>query len=149
MYKIFFLLLTLISITSFGEVEVKLREPLKFKELRRGGLDLKGYAIAEGLIEITGSKEDIGKLITFKIPKFGYMTNKKRWLKIEKIIFEKNQEEVILTEEKHFLKIYGVLDKHELNKDSRAEFNEGKYIGYIPINYSIYSKEMWYYEKDL
>ncbi|MGL6114500.1 MAG: hypothetical protein ACRC1R_05620 [Cetobacterium sp.] len=139
--KIFFFFIFFTSLLH-GEVEINLRDSLKFKEIRRGGLDKNGYVIAQGLLEVSCSQEDIGKLIIFNVPPYGLMTNKKRWLKIEKIVFENNNNKLILKDTKHFIKIYGILNKHELNKHSRADINEGSYIGYFPINFSIYSKEL-------
>ncbi|MBC2855549.1 hypothetical protein H3N56_03440 [Cetobacterium sp. 2A] len=142
MKKIITCFLFVISLTSLSEVKVTLREPLSFKEMRSGEISYENVAIAEGIIEIVGEDEDIGKLISFEIPPYGMVTNKKCWLKISKIVFEKNTKEIILSSNKHLIKVYGFLDKKEISKNKNADIAEGKYIGYLPINYSVYSKEM-------
>ena len=76
-----------LSLPSFAKVEIKIVEPLRFQYLNTRQLT-NDKLEAKGIIEISADKEDFGKKITFDFPKSGLMTNRKKWVKIEKYELE-------------------------------------------------------------
>ncbi|MGL4867108.1 MAG: hypothetical protein ACRC4S_00395, partial [Cetobacterium sp.] len=65
-----------------------------------------------------------------------------RWVKTDKIVFKKNEKDVIIDSENKKIIFHVVLDKKELSKEENRELIDGIYVGVLPMNYSIYSKEM-------
>ena len=85
---------------------------------------------------------DRGKLVTFQSPSHTYITNNKRFVKIDKIKFKKNDSEVVITEENTKIIFHVVLDKKELSKEKNTDLIDGIYTGILSMNYSIYDKEI-------
>lgn len=140
MKKIMLLMFFIISTLSFSKVEIKIIEPLRFQYLNTRQLSSEKL-VAKGVIEITADKEeDFGKKITFDFPKQGLMTNKKKWVKIEKYHLELPEKEMIITQETEHINFYAILDRRDLSKGERPEIVEGVYTGYVPIIISEYSK---------
>lgn len=126
----------------FAEIKVKVK-PLEFKEIRTRSIgEYKSKAKARGIIIITTDnlQEDIGKLIKIEVPKYINMSNGKRWIKTENIIFVDDNQEKIISHETEKMIYYVILDKKELTNTKEKNTIEGEYIGELPINYSIYSR---------
>ena len=87
-------------------------------------------------------EEDIGKLKAYQVPTNTYITNKKRRVKTDKVVFKKNEQEAIITSETKKIIFHVILDKKELSKEENRDLIDGIYTGTLPINYSIYEKEM-------
>lgn len=127
------------NILSFAKVEIKILEPLRFEYLSTKKLTnekIAGY----GTLEIRAEKSDFGKKITFDFPKSGLMTNRKKWVKVEKYGIEIPEKEIILSQEVEHIKFYALLDKRDIDKGEEAKIIEGEYTGYAPIIISEYSK---------
>ncbi|MGL4987813.1 MAG: hypothetical protein ACRCYM_00420 [Cetobacterium sp.] len=142
--KIFFTLFLLITSTAFSKIKITTK-PVVFKEVRaQSSGNYKSRAVARGVIEIYSDnlEEDFGKLVTFSFPEYTYITNHKRWVKTDKIVFKKNEKDVIIDSENKKIIFHVVLDKKELSKEENRELIDGIYVGILPMNYSIYSKEM-------
>ncbi|MGL5208354.1 hypothetical protein [Cetobacterium sp.] len=126
---------------SFSEIKIKIFEPIRFKDVNtRAFGDL---IVGEGTLEISTDKleDDLNKKLIFKFPETGLMTNKKRWLKIEKYMMEDSDKEFKITQEKKHVKIYAILRRSTLNdKGIEAEKLEGEYVGAVPIIIEQYSK---------
>lgn len=141
-YIVFFYIF--ISSFAYGEIKVKC-SPVLFKEVRAQNNGVyKSKAVARGIIEIYSDnlEEDLGKLVTFQSPSHTYITNNKRFVKIDKIKFKKNDSEVIITEENTKIIFHVVLDKKELSKEKNTDLIDGIYTGILSMNYSIYDKEI-------
>ncbi|MGL5378223.1 MAG: hypothetical protein ACRCZR_00935 [Cetobacterium sp.] len=142
--KIFFTLFLLITSTAFSKIKITTK-PVVFKEVRaQSSGNYKSRAVARGVIEIYSDnlEEDFGKLVSFSFPDHTYITNRKRWVKTDKILFKKNEKDVIIDSENKKIIFHVVLDKKELSKEENRELIDGIYVGVLPMNYSIYSKEM-------
>ena len=129
-----------LSIPTFSKVEIKILEPLRFNYLNTRQLTSDKLQ-ATGVIQITADKEDIGKKLTFDFPKTGLMTNRKKWVKIEKYHLELPEKEMIITQETENIKFFALLDRNDLTKGEKPEITEGIYTGYVPIIISEYDKE--------
>lgn len=142
--KKFILIFFLLTFTVYGKIKITCK-PVVFKEVRAQNNGLyKSKATARGVIEIYSDniKEDLGKLVVFQVPSHTYITNKKRWVKTDKIIFQKNEQETIIDSETKKIVFHVILDKKELSKEENSDLIDGVYTGNLPINYSIYEKEM-------
>lgn len=142
--KKFILIFFLLTFTVYGKIKITCK-PVIFKEVRAQNNGLyKSKATARGVIEIYSDniKEDLGKLIVFQVPSHTYITNKKRWVKTDKIIFQKNEQETTIDSETKKIVFHVILDKKELSKEENSDLIDGVYTGNLPINYSIYEKEM-------
>lgn len=142
--KKFILIFFLLTFTVYGKIKITCK-PVVFKEVRAQNNGLyKSKATARGVIEIYSDniKEDLGKLVIFQVPSHTYITNKKRWVKTDKIIFQKNEQETIIDSETKKIVFHVILDKKELSKEENSDLIDGVYTGNLPINYSIYEKEM-------
>ena len=128
------------SFSSFAKVEIKIVEPLRFQYLNTRQLT-NDKLEAKGVIEISADKEDFGKKITFDFPKSGLMTNRKKWVKIEKYELELPEKEMIVTQETEHINFFAIIDRRDLTKGEKAEITEGIYTGYVPIIISEYSQE--------
>ena len=90
--KKFMLIFFLLTFTVYGKIKITCK-PIVFKEVRAQNNGLyKSKATARGFIEIYSDniEEDFGKLVVFQPPSYTHITNKKRWVKTDKIIFQKN-----------------------------------------------------------
>lgn len=142
--KKFILIFFLLTFTVYGKIKITCK-PVVFKEVRAQNNGLyKSKATARGVIEIYSDniKEDLGKLVVFQVPSHTYITNRKRWVKIDKIIFQKNEQETTIDSETKKIVFHVILDKKELSKEENNDLIDGVYTGSLPINYSIYEKEM-------
>lgn len=142
--KKFILIFFLLTFTVYGKIKITCK-PVIFKEVRAQNNGLyKSKATARGVIEIYSDniKEDLGKLIVFQVPSHTYITNKKRWVKTDKIIFQKNEQKTTIDSETKKIVFHIILDKKELSKEENSDLIDGVYTGNLPINYSIYEKEM-------
>lgn len=142
--KKFILIFFLLTFTVYGKIKITCK-PVVFKEVRAQNNGLyKSKATARGVIEIYSDniKEDLGKLVVFQAPTHTYITNKKRWIKTDKIIFQKNEQETTIDSETKKIVFHVILDKKELSKEENSDLIDGVYTGNLPINYSIYEKEM-------
>lgn len=138
------LIFFLLTFTVFGKIKITCK-PIVFKEVRAQNNGIyKSKATARGIIEIYSDniEEDFGKLIAFQVPSHTYITNKKRWVKTDKVIFKKNEQEVVIDSETKKVIFHVILDKKELSKEENRDLIDGIYAGTLPINYSIYEKEM-------
>ncbi|WP_448820599.1 hypothetical protein [Cetobacterium sp.] len=142
--KKFILIFFLLTFTVYGKIKITCK-PVIFKEVRAQNNGLyKSKATARGVIEIYSDniKEDLGKLVVFQVPSHTYITNRKRWVKTDKIIFQKNEQETTIDSETKKIVFHVILDKKELSKEENSDLIDGVYTGSLPINYSIYEKEM-------
>lgn len=142
--KIFLFLYLLTSFTTLAKIRISAK-PITFKEVRaQSSGNYKSRAVARGIVEIYSDnlEEDLGKLVSFEFPEYTYITNRKRWVKTDKIVFKKNEKDVIIDSETKKVIFHVILDKKELSKEENRELIDGIYTGILPINYSIYSKEM-------
>ncbi len=142
--KKFMLIFFLLTFTVYGKIKITCK-PIVFKEVRAQNNGLyKSKATARGVIEIYSDniEEDFGKLVVFQPPSYTHITNKKRWVKTDKIIFQKNEQKAIIDSETKKIVFYVILDKKELSKEENSDLIDGIYTGNLPINYSIYEKEM-------
>lgn len=126
---------------TFSEIKVKIAEPMRFKSINTTHLD-KDKVLGKGIIEIytDNKEEDIGKKIVFEFPEYNLMTNRRKWLKVEKLGMESSKKEMIITKEREQVEFYAVLDRRDINKGEVIDI-EGEYVGYIPIVVSQYSKK--------
>lgn len=141
MKKLLILYFLLIS-TLYGKIRIT-SNPIVFKEVRAQNNGIyKSKATARGIIEIYSDniEEDFGKLIVFNVPTHTYITNKKRWVKTDKVIFKKNENEVIIDSETKKVIFHVILDKKELSKEENRDLIDGIYNGNLSITYSIYEK---------
>ncbi|MGL5056574.1 MAG: hypothetical protein ACRC6A_04295, partial [Fusobacteriaceae bacterium] len=83
--------------------------------------------------------KDLGKRVTFKFPEYINLTNRKKWIKVEKVGMDRKQNEIILLNERELIKIYAILDRRELDKGEKIENIEGEYVGELPVVMGIYS----------
>lgn len=142
--KKFILIFFLLTFTVYGKIKITCKSVV-FKEVRAQNNGLyKSKATARGVIEIYSDniKEDLGKLVVFQVPSHTYITNRKRWVKTDKIIFQKNEQETTIDSETKKIVFHVILDKKELSKEENNDLIDGVYTGSLPINYSIYEKEM-------
>lgn len=140
MKKILFLI-SLISTISYSEIQVKIVEPLRFRNVNSTEIG-PNQILATSQVEIftNNKEEDLGKRIVFKYPDYLLMTNRKKWIKIKKIGMELKDNEIILNRERIPVIFYAILDKRDLDKGEKAELIEGEYIGQFPIIFSVYRK---------
>ena len=135
-------LLLLINCFSYGEVFIKIHEPIRFDEYNTRSIR-SDILVGQGTLEVytDNEKEDIGKKIICRFPDTGLMTNRKKWIKIEKYATEDKKNEMIISNKRELVKFYAVIDKKKINKGEDPQIIEGDYIGYVPIILSLYSKK--------
>lgn len=146
MRKYIGIIFIILNIFAYGEIKIKIIEPLKFQNVNTTHLS-KAKVLGVGTVEIRtdNKEEDIGSKIVLNFPIEATLTNRKRWVKVEKIGIEKlkknsKENEFILKNEVQEIKLYAIFDRRELNKTGTVEENEGEYVGYIPIIVSQYKK---------
>ncbi|UPO97552.1 hypothetical protein MKD34_01530 [Cetobacterium somerae] len=125
---------------SFSEIKVKIVEPLRFRDINHTEVG-PNQVVAVSHVEIytTDKEKDLGKRITFKFPNFVNMTNRKKWVKVERVGMDRKQNEIILENERELVKFYAILDRRELDKGESIEVIEGEYVGQLPIVMGVYS----------
>ena len=148
MRTIYTLMLFLLgTVISLGEVKIKIIEPMRFHSLNTTHLD-KTKVLGVGVLEIHADNrdEDFGKKLVFEFPQHGVMTNRRKFIKVEKFGMEKKEnekeKEMIITKEWEQVKFYAVLDRRELNRGEDIKDIEGEYVGYVPIIVSQYSRNL-------
>lgn len=141
MKRLVTLLLLIFNRLSYSEIKIRVK-PLEFHEIRAQNSGLYS-ATARGIIIITTDNldEDIGKLIKFKTPEQLVLSNGKNFIKSENINFENKKDEIIIEKENEKLIYFVILDKKEFSQGKNQNEIEGDYLGTLPLNYSIYSKE--------
>ena len=125
---------------SFSEIKVKIVEPLRFRDINHTEVG-PNQVVAVSHVEIytTDKEKDLGKRITFKFPNFINLTNRKKWVKVERVGMDRKQNEIILENERELVKFYAVLDRRELDKGESIEIIEGEYVGQLSIVMGVYS----------
>lgn len=121
-------------LSSYSELILKIHEPIRFENINTKAIG--DVIVGQGSIQIISDNLEVdkNKKFIFKFPKKGLITNKKRWLTIDKYIMEDNDKNFKVTQEKKIVKIYAYINRHKLNdKIIKAEDLEGEYIGYVPI----------------
>lgn len=140
MKKILWLMgICLISSLTFGEVHIKIHEPIRFKDLNMRSLE-RDYIVGEGSFEIytDDEKVDIGKKIVFRFPEYGYMTNRKNIIKINKYSMATNENSMIISTKREIVKFYALVNRREIGKNKEPNIVEGEYVGYVPVVFSLY-----------
>lgn len=154
MKKLMSVALLIISSVVYGEISIKIFEPIRFKDINTRAVG--EYIIGEGTLEISTDRlddvvdengnvlkdengilmtGDRGKKIEFKIPEFGgLLNNGKRYIKVEKYVMEDSEKNYVVDKEKKHIKIYAYIQKKILNdKSEDASTLEGEYVGRVPI----------------
>lgn len=142
--KLFISIYFMLAFTTYANLKIT-SKPIVFKEIRaHNNGAFKDKVSGRGIIEIYSDNidEDRGKLVAFSIPEYTHITNKKRWVKTDKIIFRKEDKEIIIDQENIKIIFYVILDKKELSTEQNRELIEGLYAGALSMNYSIFDKEM-------
>ncbi|MGL5313153.1 hypothetical protein [Cetobacterium sp.] len=142
--KLFISLYFILNFCSYANLKIT-SKPIFFKEIRaHSNGAFKNKVSGRGIIEIHSDnlEEDLGKLVVFNLPEHTYISNKKRWIKTDKIIFRKEDKEVLIDKENIKVIFYVILDKKEISNEENRELVEGIYKGSLPMNYSIFEKEM-------
>lgn len=141
MKKVLFFI-SLISSICYGEVKVRIIEPLKFRNINSTEIG-PNQVLATSQVEIftDNKEEDLGKRVVFKYPDYLLMTNRKKWIKVKKIGTELKNSEIILDRERIPVVFYAILDKRDLDKGEKAELIEGEYIGKFPVIFSVYKRK--------
>ena len=141
MKKIILFIFFSMGIISYGEVNIKIHEPMRFENINMSTVS--DAVVGKAVVEISTDdlENDYGKKLAFKFPESGLMTNKKRWLKIEKYMMEDSDKNIILENKRRLVNVYAIIDRKTIN-DGRMEAKilEGEYIGYLPLIVSQYSK---------
>lgn len=140
MKKIFYLMF-LASTLLYAEIKIRVVEPLRFRNINSTEIG-PNQVLATSQVEVytNNKEEDLGKRVVFSHPDYLLMTNRKKWIKIDKIGLEIKEKEIILDRERVPVIFYAILDKRELDKGEKVEYIEGEYIGKLPIIYSVYKK---------
>ena len=141
MKKLIMFLFILIKSISFSEINIKIFEPIRFKEISTIGLG-SDRVIGIGILEISTDDLEIDKdkKLKFNFPKKGLMTNRKKWIKIDEYRLETLNNDFIITKKIEQIKIFAILNKRDIDNGEEADVIEGDYIGYVPIIISQYSK---------
>lgn len=141
MKKLIMFLFILIKSISFSEINIKIFEPIRFKEISTIGLG-SDRVIGIGILEISTDdfEVDKDKKLKFNFPKKGLMTNRKKWIKIDEYRLETLNNDFIITKKIEQIKIFAILNKRDIDNGEEADVIEGDYIGYVPIIISQYSK---------
>ena len=134
MKKILLISLFLIGSLAYGELRLRIHEPIRFENVNTKAVG--DVVVGQGSIEVflDDLENDRNKKFIFKFPKKGLMTNKKRWVEIDKYIMEDSDKEFKMTRDKKIVKIYAVIERRKLNSQFiDGEDLQGEYIGYVPI----------------
>ncbi|MGL6063484.1 MAG: hypothetical protein ACRC0S_00095 [Fusobacteriaceae bacterium] len=129
------------GLISYSEIKIKIHEPMRFENINM--TTMSDEIVGKATIEVSTDniEEDLGKKLTFKFPESGLMTNKKRWLKIEKYMMEDSDKNIIVENERRLVNVYAMIDRKVINDGKlEAKFIEGEYVGYLPVIVSQYSK---------
>lgn len=130
-----------VGLISYSEVSVKIHEPMRFENINM--TTISDAVVGKAVVEISTDdlENDYGKKLAFKFPESGLMTNKRRWLKIEKYMMEDSDKNIILENKRRLVNIYAIIDRKTINDGKiDAKILEGEYVGYLPLIVSQYSK---------
>lgn len=129
------------SVIMYGEVIVNIHEPIRFQEYNVRSIS-SSKLIGKGTLEIytDNELEDIGKKIIFKFPNSGVMTNKKKWIKVDKYMLKEKNKEMIISKKRELVDFYAIVDKSQFNDYDKAEILDGEYVGNVPIILSLYKQ---------
>ncbi|MGL5277739.1 MAG: hypothetical protein ACRC8M_01480 [Cetobacterium sp.] len=134
MKNIFWVLMLLSYVKSYSEITLKIHEPIRFESVNTKAVG--DLVVGRGTIEVISDdlEVDRNKKFVFRFPKKGLMTNKKRWVQIDKYIMEDSDKTFRVTKERKLVKIFAIIERRKLNDQMiKAEDLEGEYIGYVPI----------------
>lgn len=134
MKKMLLALMLLSYFKSYSEITLKIHEPIRFENVNTKAVG--DIVVGTGTIEIiTDNLEvDRNKKFIFRFPKKGLMTNKKRWVQIDKYIMEDSDKTFRITNERKLVKIFAIIERRKLNDQViNVEDLEGEYIGFVPI----------------
>lgn len=141
MKKIVLFIFFSVGAISYSEVNIKIHEPMRFENINMSTIS--DAVVGKAVVEISTDdlENDYGKKLVFKFPESGLMTNKRRWLKIEKYMMEDSDKNIILENKRRLVNVYAIIDRKTIN-DGRmdAKILEGEYVGYLPLIVSQYSK---------
>lgn len=141
MKKILLLSFFLIGSLVYAELRLRIHEPIRFENVNTKAVG--DIVVGQGSIEVFSDdlESDKNKKFIFKFPKKGLMTNKKRWVEIDKYIMEDADKDFKMTRDKKIVKIYAVIERRKLNSQFiDGEDLQGEYIGYVPIIVEQYGK---------
>lgn len=141
MKKLILLCLFLMGSMTYAELRLRIHEPIRFENVNTKAVG--DVVVGQGSIEVFSDdlENDRNKKFIFKFPKKGLMTNKKRWVEIDKYIMEDSDKEFKMTRDKKIVKIYAVIERRKLNSQFiDGEDLQGEYIGYVPIIVEQYGK---------
>lgn len=140
MKKIFLMIFITVFSLSFSEIKVKIVEPLRFRDINHTEVG-PNQVVAVSHVEVytTDKEKDLGKRITFKFPNFVNLTNRRKWVKVEKVGMDRKQNEIILENERELVKFYAILNRRELDRGENIKVIEGEYVGQLPIIMGVYS----------
>lgn len=129
------------SVIMYGEVIVNIHEPIRFQEYNVRSIS-SSKLIGKGTLEIytDNELEDVGKKIIFKFPNSGVMTNKKKWIKVDKYMLKEKNKEMIISKKRELVDFYAIVDKSQFNDYDKAEILDGEYVGNVPIILSLYKQ---------
>ncbi len=129
----------LISSLAFSEVQIKIHEPIRFKDLNTRSLE-RDYIVGEGSFEVytDNEKEDIGKKIVFRFPETGYMSNRKNGIKVDKYRMETDENSMLVSTKREIVKFYALVNRRGIGKNKDPKIVEGEYTGYVPVVFSLY-----------
>lgn len=139
--RILLIYLLLVVNVAYGEIRLKIHEPIRFENVNTKAVG--DIVVGQGSVEVFSDdlENDRNKKFIFKFPKKGLMTNKKRWVEIDKYIMEDADKEFRMTRDKKIVKIYAVIERKKLNSQFiDGEDLQGEYIGYVPIIVEQYGK---------
>ncbi|MGL5459973.1 MAG: hypothetical protein ACRDBY_10195 [Cetobacterium sp.] len=139
--KIMLFIFFLVGLISYGEVSIKIHEPMRFENINM--TTISDVVVGKAVVEVSTDdfENDYGKKLIFKFPESGLMTNKRRWLKIEKYMMEDSDKNIILENKRKLVNIYAIIDRKTINDGKiDAKILEGEYVGYLPLIVSQYSK---------
>ncbi|MGL5202041.1 hypothetical protein [Cetobacterium sp.] len=134
MKNILLILMLLTYFKSYSEITLKIHEPIRFESVNTKAVG--DIVVGTGIIEITSDNLEVdrNKKFILKFPKKGLMTNKKRWVQIDKYVMEDSDKTFRMTRERRLVKIFAIIERRKLNNQIiNAEDLEGEYIGYVPI----------------
>lgn len=143
MKNIFLMLMLLTYFKSYSEITLKIHEPIRFDNVNTKAAG--DVVVGTGTIEVTTDNLEVdgNKKFIFKFPKKGLMTNKKRWVQIDKYMMEDSDKTFRMTRERKLVKIFAIIERRKLNDQMiSAEDLEGEYIGYVPIIVEQYGQPM-------
>lgn len=141
--KLFLIMIISFSTMALGEINIKINEPIRFKDMNTRSLG-SDYLCGQGSFEVytDNEEEDLGKKISFKFPSYGYISNKKNVVKVEKYTLEDDEDSMILSTKREIVKFYALVKKREINSWKEPEIIEGRYEGTVPVEIFVYKKVM-------